>query len=402
MRTGNDENINVTLLGEFSITINGRQLTNLIEPSKRVLMLIEYLIANRQQTVPISKLTEVIWGENECGDPLNALKNLVYRARGMLKVLPDSRDAEYIQFIQDTYVWNNTYSCTIDTEQLVALWKQGTDTSKFIDERIVSLEEAIKLYRGNFLSTSPSNSWIVDLASYYCTIYIDCALQLCRLLLEMECFGKTIRVCETALEYAPLEEEIHKTLLQAYIATGQRNKALDHYDSAVNLFYKEQGKNISDSMHRFYSDLISGIDQIEPDLFIIKNHLIEAESISCAYYCEYDVFKSIYRIQARSIKRIGQSIYIILFTLRDQNGEIPSNEVIQNTVKQLKCSIIENLRKGDVVAAYSSTQFIAMLALDNYDNAENVADRILRKFQLSHCMNDVKIRTRINAMDPVE
>jgi two-component SAPR family response regulator len=106
MRNGN---INVTLLGEFSIT------------TKRISMFIEYLIANRQQTVPISKLIEVIWGENECVDPLNALKNLVYRARGMLKVLPNSRDAEYIRFIQDTYVWNNTYSCTIDTEQLVPL-----------------------------------------------------------------------------------------------------------------------------------------------------------------------------------------------------------------------------------------------------------------------------------------
>ncbi len=73
--------IEIQMLGEFAITINGNTITNLKGRTKRVWMLIEYLIANRHSDISIEKLIDVLWGEDECGDPVNALKNLVYRAR---------------------------------------------------------------------------------------------------------------------------------------------------------------------------------------------------------------------------------------------------------------------------------------------------------------------------------
>ena len=76
--------IEIQMLGEFAITINGNTITNLKGRTKRVWMLIEYLIANRHSDISIEKLIDVLWGEDECGDPVNALKNLVYRARTCL------------------------------------------------------------------------------------------------------------------------------------------------------------------------------------------------------------------------------------------------------------------------------------------------------------------------------
>lgn len=72
--------ISVHMLGEFSITINGNTITNLKGRTKRVWMLVEYLIAYRHTDVSLEKLMDILWEEDECGDPVNALKNLVYRA----------------------------------------------------------------------------------------------------------------------------------------------------------------------------------------------------------------------------------------------------------------------------------------------------------------------------------
>ncbi len=404
MRSGANmqEKIEVNMLGEFSITINGHQLTNLKGRTKRVWMLIEYLLANRHKDISIETLTEVLWEEDECSDPLNALKNLIYRARELLKGISQNENAQYIQYIRNTYAWNNYYPCTIDTEQLVDFWKQGCDTAKSDEDRIEAFKKAIALYCGEFLPKSSYSRWVVSQGAYYAAVYNECVLKSCTLLIDLQRYDEVISICETALSLTPLEESIHKVLLFAYITTGQRNKALDHYNYAIDLFYKELGVNIADSMRPLYKELINNINQVEMDLTVIKNDLKEAANTSGAYYCDYDVFKSIYRIQARSVMRTGQSIFIVLFTLSDSNGEIPDYEVAILAADRLKSAIMDSLRKGDAVASYSSTQFIVMLPLISYENAEMVTNRILQKFHFRYRKDDVKVTTRINALDSAE
>jgi len=395
-------NVEVTMFGEFSITINGNQITGLTGHTKRVWLLIQYLLANRQQAVPIDTITEALWENNECSDPKNALKNLVYRARELLKEIYDNKNVDYIERTLGTYRWNNAIHCTIDSEQFVAQWKLGNDSMNSELDRIDAYEKAIALYRGEFLIKSSYSSWVVALDSYYSTIYFNCVINVCELLIAMNSYGRVIRIGEMALTYAPMEETIHKMLLQAYVVTGQRNKAFDHYNAYVNLCYKEQGTDVPQVIHQYYHELVNRIEQIEPDLFAIKNDLKEAESAVGAYFCDYDVFKSIYRVQARSIKRFGQSVFLVLFTLSNPAGEIPQHEVAQHSTSCLKSSITENLRKGDVVASFSATQFVVMLPLESYEDAEKVTKRILTKFRFSYRKSDIKITHRINAIDSVE
>lgn len=59
--------IEIQMLGEFAITINGNTITNLKGRTKRVWMLIEYLIANRHSDISIEKLIDVLWGEGGSG-----------------------------------------------------------------------------------------------------------------------------------------------------------------------------------------------------------------------------------------------------------------------------------------------------------------------------------------------
>ncbi len=396
----NSKDIQVTFLGDFSIKIEGKLLLNQKERSKRVLMLIEYLLTNRQRTIPINKLATTFWEESEYNPP-NALKNLVYRARELLKELSGNQHVEYIQFTQGTYRWNEGLGCSVDTEQFISLWKLGSDISKSKMERLESLENALKLYRGNFLATSPSASWILELSEYYSTICIDCALEACNLLIEMNCYSKVISICETVLQHMPLKEEVHKLLLKAYITTGQLNKAFDHYNRFVNLIRGELGADAANSIHLFYNGLLNNTDISEPDLSVIKNDFMESEKIAGAFYCDYDIFKAIYHIVARSIKRTGKTIFLILFTLSDLNNKIPSVELLEHSMEQLLSVIMSSLRKGDVVTAYSATQLVVMLSLDSYENAEKVVNRVLQEFKSGYQRDGVKIDTKINAIDSV-
>jgi DNA-binding SARP family transcriptional activator len=50
------EEIGIQMFGEFSITVNGKTLTIQKGRTKRVWMLIQYLIARRHETVPIDQM----------------------------------------------------------------------------------------------------------------------------------------------------------------------------------------------------------------------------------------------------------------------------------------------------------------------------------------------------------
>lgn len=397
-----EPNIQVNMLGEFSITINGNQLNNLSGRTKRVWMLIEYLIANRRKDVSMEMLMKALWEEDKCRDPQNALKNLVYRARELLKEISHDDKSEFIKFMRNTYTWNNDYNCVVDTEQLVDCWKLVNDSSQPDEVRIRSCKEALALYRGEFLPKSSYSTWVISAAAYFATLYNDCILNGCSVLIENQRYDEVIHICETALIYTPLEESIHKMLLYACISTGQYNKALNHYNETIKLFDKELGVDISEFLHPIYKQLINSINHIEIDLKVIKSNLKESLGIVGAYYCDYEAFKDIYRIQARLAARTGISTFIVLFTLIDLNGEMPEAGVAKLASDRLKEAILSSLRKGDTVAAYSPTQFIVMLSLVNYDNAKIVTDRILQKFQSLYRKNNVKLTTSINALDAVK
>ena len=391
--------IQVNMLGEFSITINGNQFTNLKGRTKRVWMLIEYLIANRKKDVSMETLIEAFEGTNESVNPLNALKNLVYRARELLKDISHDDQAEFILFIRNTYTWNNDYPCIVDTEQLVDCWKLVNNSSQPDEIRIQACKEALVLYHGEFLPKSSYSTWVVSAAAYFATLYNECILNGCSILFMKQRFQEVIYLCESALICSPLEESFHKMLLYAYLGTDQRSKALSHYNDTIKLFDKELGVDISELLHPIYKQLVNSINRIEFDLDIINNDLKESYGMKGAYYCDYESFKDIYRIQARLMSRTGNSIFIVLFTLIDLNDETPEPKVAKLASGKLKEAILSSLRKGDTVAAYSSSQFIVMLPLVNSDNVKMATNRIVQKFQSLYCKNNVKLTTRINELD---
>jgi len=394
-----ESNIQIDMLGEFSIRIGNHVITQGKGRIKQVWTLIEYLIANRKKDVSIDKIIEVLWPEDTCGDPLNALKNLVYRARELLKDLTGDAATEYITFARNTYAWNNSLQCDVDVEQFEACWKEASNKGKPPNERIQKCLEALRYYKGEFLPKSSVAYWVVSANAHYSTIYNECVIMACELLMDEKQFDEIITICETALAYSLFEERIHKMLLCAYIATNKYGKALSHYNYVNDLFQKEFGVNVSDSFSDIYKQIKNNFTNTELDLPTIKNDLKEALNQEGAFFCDYDVFKNLYHVQARSVLRTGQSIFLVLFTLSPRDGNTERNEDKMSALHLLKSSIISSLRKGDIVSAYSAMQFIAMLPIANYEGAQKVVNRIQKSFQIRYQKNDVQILTKITPID---
>ncbi len=394
--------VSVTLLGEFSISIDGRRPPDFQGRSKRVWLLIQYLLANRKKDVSVDALTEALWEEEECKNPINALKNLVYRARESLRQLSGGLNFEFIQFVGSTYRWNNACICSIDTERLVRDWKLLNDRTVPEEERIRACASAIELYRGEFLPQVSGKAWAVSMSAWFETVYRECVLKGCSLLAAGERFEKIVTVCQLALQHTRFDENIHKMLMYAYISLGQPRKALDHYNKAVAMFSKELDVDISKSMAPVYRQVMNGINHHGVRLESIKADLREASRRKGAYFCEYGTFKSICQVRARVRNRDpSSSMCVILLTLTAPDGGALAPEEARVPVGKLREAIFSCLRADDVFSAYSATQYILLLVFNQFGNAATVIDRISRKFRSLYGFDNVKLISQTDAFEAV-
>ena len=245
-------------------------------------------------------------------------------------------------------------------------------------------------------------SWVVSKGAYYTSQYNHCVRYLAKGLLMAKRYTDAIHVCETSIVHSPFEEEVHRLLMLAYAKDGRSRKAVDHYQQISRQFYDEFGVTMNPETVKLYRKIAQSMHNVEMDLGVIKEDLMEVSRLPGAFYCDYAIFKNIYRVNARSMVRTGASIHIGLITVTDSKGEIPDVDTIKRVMPALQSCVVDNLRRGDAVSLYSSTQLVTMLGQTTYENGCKVLDRVIRLYQREYPMETVKVQYRLEAVDPLD
>ncbi|MGC7323259.1 hypothetical protein RBA16_27585, partial [Mycobacteroides abscessus subsp. massiliense] len=70
----------------------------------------------------------------------------------------------------------------------------------------------------------------------------------------------------------------------------------------------------------------------------------------------------------------------------------------QNAVEKLRDAILVSLRRADIVASYSSVQFIAMLPIVTFEDAQRIIQRIEKRFRFSCRRDDIRLSAEISSL----
>ena len=99
--------LNIQMLGGFTLKLGDQELQDTDTRSKKVWILLAYLIIHRDQPVSQSKLIDLLWGsEPDSSNPENALRITMHRARGLLEQLSPAMGRDMIQRCRGGYQWN--------------------------------------------------------------------------------------------------------------------------------------------------------------------------------------------------------------------------------------------------------------------------------------------------------
>lgn len=390
--------VSVSLLGGFALEVDGASLTDDINRSLKLWSVLAYLTLHRERAVPQSEFIELFWPDDHSSNPVNALKTLLYRIRAMLEPL-FGQEIQPILSQRGAYIWNPAVGCTLDIDRFEELCRLGGDTQRTAEDRMTSYREAVELYKGDLLPKLSHQMWLVPMAVRYHTAYIAAVKDFAVLLDEAALYEEMHEVCARASDLDNLDEGLHTLIVRALLRQGKDAAALEHYEKATDLLYRNLGVRPSEELRSLYKEIMATEKTLETDLGVIMNDLREAAARPGAFVCEYGFFKEAYRLEVRRAIRSGTCVHLCLITVSLPDGGMPQLKVLSNTMDQLLDVLVNNLRRGDVVSKFSGAQYVIMLPAANYEDSNMVMDRVVRAFYQQHRRSFLKLTVRVRELE---
>lgn len=346
--------------------------------SNRLLPLLVYFVIHRDSPLSNRQLCDQFMGQGY-RNPESTLKNLMYRLRNMLKVLGPE---EYISTVQNGYQWNPEIEVETDYGRFEELSSQIKTEQDPVRKKELCIEAAA-CYNGNISPGVAGEEWILPKAIQYQNQYIEIARQLGAIYEREKEWAELEKLCREVLETELFEEDVHCWLIRSLHQQQKYNQALEHYESAKKIFYENFGIWNPPKLQETFGELVTDIGVQTTDICGVLKESCEKERPQEAFFCDYQIFQQIYRLEMRRISRIGNSEYIMLLTVRrisepwreavTDSGLAAGAEILEGIVR--KC-----LRVGDVVTRNGPTQFVALLSACSYESSVAVAERICRSF----------------------
>lgn len=394
--------IRVRMLGSFTLSAGDVQIKDSDNRSKKVWLFLAYLIYNRGKNMEAQSYIDLLWDSqsDNAVNSANALKTILHRVRSMLDQLWPGAGHALIRRQGASCCWNTDYPVELDVDEFERLCAQG-EREEDEDKRLANDLSAMELYGGEFLSRLSSSMWVTPLASYYRQAYLQLALRILPLLRRQKRFHEMEELCRSALVQCPYTEELYYHLIDALALMGQQREVTVVYEDMSQLLMDEFGVMPSEELRTLYREAVSVLNDHSLPAETILEQLREPAGRNGAMVCPYDIFRSIYHSTARSLIRSGDVVHLALFSVhhRDRLEELPRRS-LERVMDNLEDIIRGTLRRGDVAARCSLSQFVVMLPQANYENSLKVCQRIQRAFNRQYPHSPAGIQFAAYPLEP--
>ena len=390
------DELKIQMLGGFSLRLGKRELQDTDTRSKKVWVLLAYLIIHREQTVAQRTLIDLLWGdETDPINPENALRITMHRTRTLLEQLSPELGRGMILRRRGGYQWNG--GGEVDSERFETLCRKTTEDPEL---RLRNLMEAISLYRGDYLPRQSGEVWVVSTAAYLHNLFVSAAQEAVELLIQQGRSHEAAGVCRRCLALEPCHEGFCRELMQLLAAAGDRRGAAEVYDRLSKRLFDDFGISPSEETRAVYRAAAYSPEDRVLSIDDVMGNLRESDAPSGALQCDFDYFRILCHALSRTMERSGGAAHVVLLdVISTAEREMP-RQTIDRVMGQLSQQIRLSLRRGDVFCQCSVSQFTVLLSRANFENCQMICDRILRNFRRAYPYVPIRIAYQIRPLSP--
>lgn len=368
--------LQIQMLGGFSIRRDGAAL-NIGGRSRKLCLLLAYLICQRARPVSYEELTRLLWeGEEPGPSSLNALKAVLHRVRSCLDQLWDNAGRALILNREGCYQWNTDIPLTLDAERFDILCQEEGEVRQ--EERLLSRQlSALFLYQGDFLPALSGCAWADERREDLRRRYLKHTLEILPLLGAQGRWQEAERLVQTAFTLEPCREDLCRWQMEALIHQERCSEAARLYEDFQERLLSRLGILPSDQLRELYHGTRQERDPRTISPVTLLERLREAPKPG-ALMCDYDFFRVVCHSSARRAGRNGEPLHVALISIAE-DGDLPRHS-LDRAMDNLEGIILGNLRRGDAAARCSASQFVVLLPQASYENGQMVCSRITRAF----------------------
>lgn len=394
----NGPTLQVQMLGQFTLRYGDRTISDSDDRSRRVWSLLAYMIYNHGRSFAQEELIHLYWSNGEkSADPGNALKSIFHRIRTALDKLQPGLGRLLIRRKAGRYFWNNVIPLSLDIEDFEAHF-HAAEAAGDDDVRLAEYQAALALYAGDPLPRMTDEIWTIPIVAYYHSLYTRAAAGAIELLEKQERTAEAVALCRRAIHIEPYQEDLYEHLMRGLLRTGDMKGAMSVYEEMSELLFAHFGVMPSETLRTLYRQATRTVNDRTLTMDEVCSQLAEPAPHSGAMVCEYDFFKILYCAEARSIARNGHSANICLLSVSGKDGEMLARRSLDPAMNNLQVLVQNNLRRGDVIARCSISQYIILLPQANYENSRMVADRLVSAFYRRYPHSPARLRYTVQPL----
>ncbi len=215
--------LRIHLLGSVELSRgSGRRL----ELAASCRSLLGYLCMNRHRLVSRQEVASAVWAELDDGRARRCLSTALWRLKttpGLDHDLVRNSGPDEIGLNPSNLIWIDIAAF----EARAAAW-QNIAPEQLGPAACHRLAKAVATYNGDFLPRVEED-WAFLERQRLRTLYCDALYQLTAAYCHAENFIRAIVYGRRLCAIEPLREDVHRLLMRAYVATGNRGKAIEQY-----------------------------------------------------------------------------------------------------------------------------------------------------------------------------
>lgn len=244
--------LHIQTLGNFQV----KRGSEVIPPNgwrrEKSRQLFQLLISYRQSPLDRDQICEYLWPE---ADIATAQRNFKITLNTLYQVLEPERDSgsDSAFIVRDgtTYTLRLHADLWLDSEQFARATREGLKTNS-----MALLENAMNLYRGEYLPDSLYETWAAEERERLLTMFLETADKLCDLYIQKKKYTEVIDLCQRVLAKDKCWERAYRHLMIAYNQLGDRGQFARTYQHCLQTLKDELDVMPSQETQELYKKLI--------------------------------------------------------------------------------------------------------------------------------------------------
>ena len=396
--------LKICTLGHFSVVKETQWLSEQCKRSNKIWELFKYLLTNRGKPLPVERIIDDLWPDQDYNDYSSALHTLSHRMRKLFfEEYSNTEKPFQLDVSQGCYCINLKNNCWLDIDQFSALTYKALEIRIDNPDSACNLfKKAINIYGGDYLPEYAIKKWVLPAKRHYRNLYLQNLHGVIDILFKSKKYGEVCSLSEKAFRIESFieAETLHSNYMKALYKDGRTKEALTHYEFLSSALYQEYGTKPPVAMRDMYRRVKNHPGTSKVDFNVISDKYEEKASTSGAFICDEDFFRFLYRLETRRNERTRAHITLGLFTLNWLDFNSYSAKGLNRAMDNLENILLSNLRRGDVITRLGESQYLSLLVDLDRRQVNYVFERIKQSFRENNKNDEIMLEVNRKSRYP--